>query len=180
MARPGPMDPAEALPVVRELTAAAQDWFDEEDVAPESRLVTPVALMRFAGQGGELAVPFADTREALDRNFATAHQALYGFVLEAPIELVTLRIEATGIARAPAAAVLPEGPAPAPAEHVTVQLTGGPADVPVLDRNAFGAGASITGPAILTQLDTTTFLAPGWTATAHPSGAMILKKDPEA
>ncbi|WP_163849543.1 hydantoinase/oxoprolinase family protein [Pseudooceanicola aestuarii] len=180
MARPGPMRPEEALPLVAELTEAADRWFTAEDVAPEARMVLPVALMRFAGQGGELAVPFADTREALERNFRSAHQALYGFVLEAQVELVTLRIEATGLARTPAPAQLDPGPAPSPSEHVSVQLADGPAEVPVLDRAAFGAGASVTGPAILTQLDTTTFLAPGWTATAHPSGAMILTRDTAA
>ena len=53
-----------------------------------------------ASQGGELAVPFADTRDALEENFRTAHRTLYGFVLDAPVELVTLRVEATGLAQA--------------------------------------------------------------------------------
>ncbi|MBB94817.1 MAG: 5-oxoprolinase [Rhodobacteraceae bacterium] len=175
--RPGRMDPAEALPLVAELSAQAQAWFEEEGVPADRRMLTPVALMRFAGQGGELAVPFADTREALEENFRTAHKTLYGFVLDATVELVTLRVEATGLADAPEPALLAEGGAPEPSEHVSVMIGGESVDVPVCDRAAFGAGASIDGPAILTQLDTTTFLAPGWSATAHPSGAMILTRE---
>ena len=46
--------------------------------------------------------PGAATRAAVEAEFVAAHQALYGFNLESAIELVTVRIEATG--RMPAAA----------------------------------------------------------------------------
>ena len=177
LTRPGQMDPGEALPLVAELSAQAEDWFEMEGVPTERRLLTPVALMRFAGQGGELAVPFADTRDALEQNFRTAHETLYGFALDAAIELVTLRVEATGLADAPEPVSLAEGAAPEPTEHVAVMIAGQSVSVPVCERAGFGAGASIDGPAILTQLDTTTFLAPGWRATAHGSGAMILTRE---
>ena len=39
--------------------------------------------MRYHGQGGELAVAWVETREAVESAFAAAHQALYGFTLEA-------------------------------------------------------------------------------------------------
>ncbi len=61
-----------------------------------------VALLRYHGQGGELAIGWAGTREATEAAFAAEHQALYGFALKAAIELVTLRIEATGLTRAAA------------------------------------------------------------------------------
>jgi N-methylhydantoinase A len=40
------------------------------------------------------------------------------------------------------------------------------------------AGAVLPGPAIVTQLDTTTLVAPGWNGTVHPSGALLLERDP--
>ena len=46
----------------------------------------------------------------------------------------------------------------------------------MIDRNALGSGAGFDGPAILTQLDTTTLVAPGWRATVHASGAILLTR----
>jgi N-methylhydantoinase A len=43
------------------------------------------------------------------------------------------------------------------------------------DRMALPAGADITGPAILTQLDTTTFVEPGYHAHVHATGNVIIE-----
>jgi N-methylhydantoinase A len=172
----GPADPEAAAPILAALAAQAEAWFDEEGVPEADRRTAPMALMRYAGQGAELAVPFADTRAGLEAGFAAAHKALYGFTLDAPIELVTLRVEATGAKRSVEAPVLAPAPMPAPVEHVPVALAGGRVPVPVHDRAALGAGASFDGPAIVTQLDTTTLVAPGWRATVHASGALLLER----
>ena len=42
-----------------------------------------VALMRYHGQGGEVAVGWADDAAGVEAAFAAAHEALYGFTLEA-------------------------------------------------------------------------------------------------
>ena len=53
----------------------------------------------------------------------------------------------------------------------------GAIDSPIYDRAQPGrGGAVIAGPATVTQLDTTTVIAPSWTAEVHSSGALILKK----
>ncbi|MDP2086983.1 MAG: hydantoinase/oxoprolinase family protein, partial [Gemmobacter sp.] len=98
------------------------------------------------------------------------------FNLTATIELVTLRVEATGARHPSPPTVLAAGPMPAPAQTVRVAFASGAAEVPVYDRAAMGAGASFAGPAIITQLDTTTLVAPGWGGTVHPSGAIILNR----
>ncbi|MFN6978415.1 MAG: hydantoinase/oxoprolinase family protein, partial [Gemmobacter sp.] len=175
--RAGAADVTAAAPILDALAAQAAGWFDAEGVAEGDRRCAPVALMRYRGQGSELAVPFAGSREGLEANFAAAHKALFGFTLPAPIELVTLRIEATGAKAGVEAPRLAPGPMPPPTETVTVAFQGGPASVPVYDRAAMGAGATFAGPAILTQLDATTLVAPGWTGSVHPSGAIILERD---
>ena len=50
----------------------------------------------------------------------------------------------------------------------------GVAQVPLYDRASLGAGDSIVGPAIISQLDATTLVLPGWTGEVHPSGAILL------
>jgi N-methylhydantoinase A len=37
------------------------------------------------------------------------------------------------------------------------------------------AGAEIDGPAILSQMDSTTFVEPGYSATVHPTGNILIK-----
>ena len=68
------MDAGEAAAVIAELEAQAVDWFDEEGVTEADRQTSPVALMRYHGQGGEIAVPFARTREAAEENFRASAQ----------------------------------------------------------------------------------------------------------
>ncbi len=78
------------------LEAEACAWFDAERVAESDRKITRVALLRYEGQGSELAIAWPGDVDAAKASFAQAHQALNGFTLEAEVELVTLRVEAEG------------------------------------------------------------------------------------
>lgn len=176
LAMAGPMNGPETETIVAELEAQAQVWLDEEDVPAEARVIERMALLRYAGQGGEIAVPWAPDRATVEANFVQTHKALYGFTLGAEIELVTLRVHATGLARNAPAVTLEPGDLPAPVEFTDVLIAGAATPVPVYDRAALGAGARFAGPAILTQLDSTTFVAPGWTGIVHPSGNILLEK----
>lgn len=174
----GPVDVDTAAPVLADLVAQAAEWFATEGVAEADRDLAPMALMRYRGQGTELAVHWTDSAAGLTENFAAAHEALYGFRLGSVVELVTLRVEATGATARIPQLPLAEGPMPLPVDYVTVTLTDGPRQVPVHDRATAGAGATFEGPMILSQLDTTTLVPEGWTGTVHPSGAIILiRKD---
>ncbi len=57
-----------------------------------------------------------------------------------------------------------------------MHFASGTTDVPLFDRAAFGAGARIAGPAIISQLDATTLVLPGWTGEVHASGAILLSQ----
>ena len=160
---------AETAAILTKLEAQARDWFAEEDVAPARQSLRRVALMRYHGQGGELAVEMSDDLAA---DFAEAHRALYGFALEAEVELVTIRVEATGRAAERTTADLAPGGTVIPAGHT--QIAG--AQVPIVDRATLGAGAVLDGPMILTQLDATTLIAADWTGIVQPAGAILLTR----
>lgn len=161
-----------------DLTQQAQTWLTAEGVPEPQREVRPVLMLRFKGQGSEIAVPWAGSTSATADAFATAHQTLYGFALQTPIELVTLQVEAIGhTARPDAEPLAPHQGDIAVLEHVPVHFATGLLDVPVVDRATLGAHAQLTGPFILAQLDTTTVVPPGWTASMHPTGALILDRD---
>ncbi len=171
----GAPDTALATTILAELRAEAETWFDEERVAPEDRACEEVALMRYEGQGGELALPWAGDGAAAVSAFQAAHQALYGFVLAAAVELVTLRVEATGRLPAPVMAP-PTGGGSAEVSSRLVHFASGSVQAAVRDRAGLAPGARFAGPAVVTQLDATTLVPPGWTAEVHPAGSLILRK----
>ena len=161
--------------VFAELEAEATGWLASEAIPDPDRRLGRVALMAYEGQGGELAVPWTVDRSTTEAGFAAAHQALYGFALSTPIRLVTLRIEARGLLPPPVRPVLLPGTGARPSGQSTVHWQTGSRSTPLYDRAALGAGDHVLGPAILTQLDTTTLIAPGWMAEAHVSGTVIVR-----
>ncbi|WP_205421198.1 hydantoinase/oxoprolinase family protein [Rhizobium terrae] len=180
MPKAGAIDVGVANGIIADLKSQATAWFETEGVSEKDRRVQTVALLRYHGQGGELAVAWGETREAIEAAFAAEHKALYGFTLDTAIELVTLRVEAAGVTIEPPPAKLEAGTDVTPFDHAPVHFESGIASVPVVDRSTLGAGATFEGPMILTQLDTTTLVAPGWTGTVHQSGALLLTRKQDA
>src|SRR6201997_2116389 len=86
------------------LNGQADVWFAHEEIAADARRLTRTVDMRYAGQNYELAIPLPDgpitarTLDLLAEGFAAAHQRMYGFLAEEePVQLVTFRVEATGL-----------------------------------------------------------------------------------
>jgi N-methylhydantoinase A len=125
--------------------------------------------MRYEGQGFELLVPYA---EDLAGAFHDAHRAAYGTaVAGAPVEAVTLRLEAT-IPRVDA----PTMTAPAlRGEPVEREVVFGPG------RRActFAGRAAVTGLdglAVIEEPTATTLVPPGWSARPGAGGALVLER----
>jgi N-methylhydantoinase A len=166
-------DAIEAAFAALERDAAA--WLDEERVAAADRRVTRVALMRYAGQGGELAVPWPGSLPAARAAFAEAHRRLNGFVLASTVELVTLRVEAEGLVAPLPRTGVAQGTGAGPVTRADLWFGEGDAvSAGVYERAALGVGDRIAGPAVVTQLDATTLVPPGWTAEVAASSALLL------
>jgi N-methylhydantoinase A len=132
-------------------------------------------MLRYHGQGGEVLIQWVnDNAAGVEAAFAAAHKGLYGFTLDSAVELVTLRVEATGRMPAPPRPMLPKGTGAKPRDRFPVHFESGVMDVPLYDRTTLGAGDTIAGPAIVSQLDATTVVLPGWSGEVHPSGAILL------
>jgi N-methylhydantoinase A len=170
----GPVDVAAAEAVFTVLEQQATAWFVTEDVAPGARVLRRVALVRYHGQGGEIPVPWNAAPRGIEADFAAAHQALYGFALGSAVEIVTLRVEASGLVPQPPLQALSAGRGAAPAFRRPVHFASGTVEVPVYDRDTLGSGDRFTGPVIVSQLDATTVVPVGWTGTVHISGAIFL------
>jgi N-methylhydantoinase A len=179
----GAFDVATVDRVFRELEAEALAWLDAEGVPEAARRVAWFASLRYQHQGFELNVPWPSrevteaSASAVAAAFHTLHERLYTFAQEdAPVEIVTLRVDARGTFPAPA---MRELPAAGPLETAiigrqTIHLESGPAQAAVYARDKLGAGARIPGPAIFTQLDATTLLLPNQTAIVDRFGSLII------
>jgi N-methylhydantoinase A len=106
------------------------------------------------------------------------HERLYAVTFEVPVELVALRVIATGATRE----VTPSKPeGPSAGDEVDAMIGREPAffdgtwsDIPHYDRDRLPVGASMAGPAIIHQYDTTTVLLPQHRAEIDPHGNILI------
>jgi N-methylhydantoinase A len=169
------------------LAARAEEWFVHEGIAPAERHLTRTADMRYAGQNYELAVPLPDgpvtpaTIATLAEGFAEAHRQRYGFVAEGePVQLVTLRLEATGRVRKAELKSYPEGGHDAAGavlgtREVWFPEAGAFVPTPIYAREKLRPGNRFLGPAIVEQMDSTTVVLPGMTARVDAYLNLILE-----
>lgn len=176
--------------IFTDLLEQAEHWFSEEEITQAARRVTRTADMRYAGQNYELSVAVPEgpiiraTLDVLAKGFAEAHQRMYGFIAEGePVQLVTFRIEATGLVRkAEFRAHSEESSDPDKAvigsRKVWLPEAGGWVSCQVYDREKLQAGNRVPGPAVIEQMDTTTIVLPGMQARAEPFLNLILEAAP--
>jgi N-methylhydantoinase A len=179
MTRLRALEPAALLDMVDAflaLTTRARDWFEHEGISAENQRITRTVDMRYAGQNYELSVPLPDGEIGLDslsalaERFAAVHRRLYGFASDdEPVQLVTFRVEASGIVPKATFTPMPltgSDGARAVAEHRPVWLpeAQGFVSCPVYDRDRLEAGDRFDGPAIVEQMDATTFVPNDMTA----------------
>ena len=135
--------------------------------------------LRYHGQGYDLPVALPDgpvDLVAVREAFHDAHRRLYGYAAaDQPVELVSLwlavemDLQAIDLPEVPAATT-----APVPQSRRPVWFAGERADTPVYDRADLGAGAKLTGPAIVEQADTTVVVWPGQPARVDRHGQMLM------
>jgi N-methylhydantoinase A len=138
--------------------------------------------LRYLGQSFELTVPVTaddvadESGEALRQRFHASYFQVYGFTDEAAdLEVLNLRSTAIGVTRKPVVSAprAASGGAPPPVRERRVFLDGRWLTARVADRDALGPGASLAGPAIIEQYDTTVLVPPGFTVTLDRSGNLI-------
>jgi N-methylhydantoinase A len=159
--------------IVAEVTAeAAADLVAMTGVAGTT---TAAIDVRYLGQAHELTIDWRGDWQTLVADFTELHTTRNGFARPGdPIEVVTVRGRATGepALEWQAAETTPSGRAPS-AESVRVVITNeGPMKAGTMPRTAMTIGKPVTGPAIITDPEATTYVGPDETAVLHPSGAV--------
>jgi N-methylhydantoinase A len=182
--RPRHYDLTGMAKVFAELHASAEEWLAGEGIPPEGRAIRWHASLRYVHQGFELTVPWDGTGVTADSvagtiaAFHRLHEQLYTFAQEdTPVELVTLRVIATGQLPQPTLRELPKGGSvdDAIVGRQEVDVDEQRRLCPVYDRAKLGAGAVLRGPAIVRQLDSTTVLFPDQVAEVDKYGSLVVR-----
>jgi N-methylhydantoinase A len=140
------------------------------------------AYMRYVGQGHEIPVPLPERvlgeedvaviRTAYDREYARFYdRPVPGSDVEIMSYAVVVTTLAEDVGPVPEddSVFAPEA-TPVRSQPVRDTVTGDVANWPVYDRTALTVGASITGPAIVAEDETSTLVGLGWTATVNGLG----------
>lgn len=131
------------------------------------------ADVRYLGQSYTLTVPWRGRLQTAE-DFNAAHRARYGHALDAPVELLNLRLSVHS-SPAPVHLETLEGAA-STGQPERVRLHGLAEPVTVWPRAGLGAGQWIEGPALITETVATTYVAPGWRGEVHASGSIVLRR----
>jgi N-methylhydantoinase A len=174
---------AEVAAVLRDLKDAVARELEAEGVAEADQEIAFEAGVRYAGQAFEVSLPVdlaGFEQDGLDRlaaAFNQEHERLFTFCLDSDIELVTVRATALGKAAAIKLERLPTGDGDPKAAWLRTHrlwADGHEHDAAIYDRAKLRAGDRIVGPAIISEMDSTTVLLPGHEATVDPYGLILI------
>ena len=185
---------------IAKLRDDAHAWFANEHVAADRRRLIASADMRYAGQNYELNVAFPDVDDdqallaALTANFNQAYARLYDYTApQEVIEIVTFRVEAYGVVDKPqlrahehvgvdaSAAIVGwrdvyMQPAARETQSAAAHNVGSFVATRIYARDLLRSGNRVEGPAIVEQMDSTTFVLPGQSATVDPYLNLLIEE----
>ena len=174
---------------IQGLLDRAKAWFSAEQIDEADRWMELVFDMRYVGQNFELAVPVADSAkmatdgfriapDALAYEFFETHDRAYGYHNpDDPIEAVNLRLTAWGRLKRPGTGSAENaGDAPEASGSRRVHFDSEAAlETTVYHRNQLRPGHRIDGPAVIEQLDSTSLVYPGDSASVDDAFNLIIE-----
>ncbi|NIJ14273.1 N-methylhydantoinase A [Saccharomonospora amisosensis] len=176
---------SELATILGELGDEAGQRLREQGIDRADQTIAFEVDVRYHGQGFEIPVELdpawlddPDTAlRTLAQRFDAEHDRLFSFLLSVDHELVNARATVTGPRPSVAPVQLRQttgDPSGAVIDTHPIHVTGERVDATVYDRSKLRAGDVVTGPAIVTEMDSTTLVLPGHAATVHPSGSLLI------
>ncbi len=176
-------DGAEIEKILKNMAGEVSAELAGQGVPKEEQEVQFEAGVRYQGQGFEVVLPCASERfadhglEQLAEAFHSEHEKLFTFRLDAPIELVNLRVTVLGKSANVKAIEIEKGdgdPGGAEDGTTTVWMDGQEKQATLYDRSKLRAGDKIAGPAIITEMDSTTLILSGHGAHIDHLGNILI------
>ncbi|MBC3764237.1 hydantoinase/oxoprolinase family protein [Quadrisphaera oryzae] len=151
-----------------DLEREATHRLTQEGVSSHEAVLQRNASMRYSGQWRSLVIDVGAGEGALEsavERFHQEHEREFAFRRDdTPVEIYQLGLRAIGTTPKPAFAAHEVTPRPAPHSQSTRRAwfpETGWVDAAVHQRSDLPAGAQLTGPAVIDQLDSTTVIPPG-------------------
>ena len=162
--------------IYAELEAQGRQELITEGVANEEIEVRRSLDLRYEGQSYYLNLPW-DSIRLCEAAFHRLHAERYGHELDLPVELVNLRV---GLTSRPTPLVLASLSADVSSSaYDRVSLYGVEQPAAVYARDGLVAGQQLTGPALVTETTSTTYLAPDWHCEVDSAGNLLLRYQAE-
>ena len=170
-----------------ELLTRAKNEMKPEGFTPDQLKIDRSLDIRYEGQSYELNILYFTETDAyqqgtqkLVQEFHAAHDRRFGYArTDAPVEVVNLRLTATGETDKPPIQLLPLVDAD-PSEAFTVQnrvvFEGEALTTDFYRREALQPGNQIAGPAIVTEFSATTIIPPNFSAVVDVYQNLILTR----
>jgi len=147
---------------------------------------TRIAYMRYVGQGHEIAVPLparvlvADDIAAIRAEYDRQYSRFFDRpVPGSDVEIMSYAVVvATVPARQTVADAVMGAAGATPVRHRAVRdtATGAVAEWAIYDRADLAPGATLAGPAIIAEDETSTLVGPGWTAGINALGYIEMRR----
>ncbi len=179
----GETDVEELVSLLDEMATQTRSALIADGIAEDSVTSEFEVDVRYAGQAFEvpLTIDQATLRErgiaGILERFDEEHHRLFTFNMDTPHEIVNLRAVALGEAPSLPAAELPTGdgdPSGAKIRDHTLWMDGREQAAVIYDRAKLRQGDKIPGPAIVTEMDSTTLIESGCVATVDAVGNILI------
>jgi 5-oxoprolinase (ATP-hydrolysing) len=148
-----------------------------DEGVPADRIgITRRAQLRYDGTDTVVPVTLAGVADMV-AEFEAAYRKTYSFLMDRPLIVEAVAVEATGRTEQPDLSSLGDQVTDAAAPD-SVRLYTGDAwrSVPLYERDRLTPGQTVTGPAIIAEANATTTVDDGWRATTTPAGHLVLDR----
>ncbi len=183
--RSSTIDSADLRGRLGEMAEGVVDRLLGDGVRKESISLSCFLEMRCLGQAHEIPVPLGSSPSqvdlpAIEDAFRKIYAERYGRNPDPATEweVISIRIIGEGEVQAypPETWRAKRGGGEGPREVRKVWFDGEWRETCVYERNGVGPGAVVEGPAIMEESGATTVVPPGWRATVHASGHLLLRR----
>jgi len=171
------------MDTLNELSSEARSRLEEQGVSADNIQLAWKIDMRYGGQSHELSIPLNQEVEDITSKsigqFESFHEESFGYKLPGKkVEWVTARVVAQSNTKEYKPYKHQEYEKSTPIGTRTVLLSdGSTTKASVYRRKTLGIGQTIAGPAIIEQVDTTTYIAPDWTAEQQADGSLWVRRE---
>ena len=160
------------------LVEEGQAALDADDIPTGARLLEQFAEMRYTGQEHAVTLPLTDAPLTPDdvpglvEKFNQVHRQQYGHAMDDPMEIVTLRLKATGLLPRPDIPELTRSNISDPEPVGFRTIAGSSEPYSVFKRSALTEGSRLDGPTIVEEPTCTTVLHAGDALTVGRFGEL--------